>query len=393
MFTGDIVAGIGFKNTRTGDTPLRPGHRDRAREPRVPRAGHPRRRRAQDQGRPGQDEQGALRARPRRTRPSRSAPTRRPARPSSPAWASCTSRCSSTACSASSRSTPPSASRRWPTARRSPRRSSKHTYTHKKQTGGSGQYAEVTIDLEPTGPGGGYEFVDKISGGRIPKEYIPSVDAGIQQSLDAGVLAGYPTVDVRAILTDGKYHDVDSSEMAFKIAGVDGVQGGRPQGQAGPARADHVGRGRHARGLHGRRHRRPQLPPRPASVAWTSGATARSSGPRAAVGDVRVLYRPAFAHPGPRHLHDAVRQLPADALHPCRKRSSPASAASSTPVTVSHRRESTESSHGQGEVRAEQAPCERGDDGSHRSWEDDVDGGDHEGVGGGERERAGDGVR
>jgi elongation factor G len=95
----------------------------------------------------------------------------------------------------------------------------KHTYTHKKQTGGSGQYAEVTIDLEPTGPGGGYEFIDKITGGRIPKEYIPSVDAGIQQSLDAGVLAGYPTVDIRAILTDGKYHDVDSSEMAFKIAG------------------------------------------------------------------------------------------------------------------------------------------------------------------------------
>jgi elongation factor G len=96
----------------------------------------------------------------------------------------------------------------------------KHTYTHKKQTGGSGQYAEVTIDLEPTGPGGGYEFVDKITGGRVPKEYIPSVDAGIQQSLDAGVLAGYPTVDVRAVLTDGKYHDVDSSEMAFKIAGA-----------------------------------------------------------------------------------------------------------------------------------------------------------------------------
>ncbi len=95
----------------------------------------------------------------------------------------------------------------------------KHTYTHKKQTGGKGQFAEVTIDLEPTGPGGGYEFVDKITGGRVPKEYIPSVDAGIQQSLDAGILAGYPTVDVRAILTDGKYHDVDSSEMAFKIAG------------------------------------------------------------------------------------------------------------------------------------------------------------------------------
>ena len=93
------------------------------------------------------------------------------------------------------------------------------TYTHKKQTGGSGQFAEVTISLEPLGPGGGYEFVDKITGGRVPKEFIPAVDAGIQQSLDSGVLAGYPTVDVRATLEDGKYHEVDSSEMAFKIAG------------------------------------------------------------------------------------------------------------------------------------------------------------------------------
>jgi elongation factor G len=100
----------------------------------------------------------------------------------------------------------------------------KWTYTHKKQTGGSGQYAEVTISLENTGPGGGYEFVDKITGGRIPKEYIPSVDAGIQQAMTAGVLAGYPTVDVRATLLDGKYHDVDSSEMAFKIAGTMGFR-------------------------------------------------------------------------------------------------------------------------------------------------------------------------
>jgi elongation factor G len=95
----------------------------------------------------------------------------------------------------------------------------KITYTHKKQTGGSGQFAEVTVKAEPLGPGGGYEFADKITGGRVPKEYIPAVDAGIQQSLAAGVLAGYPTVDVRFTLIDGKYHDVDSSEMAFKIAG------------------------------------------------------------------------------------------------------------------------------------------------------------------------------
>jgi elongation factor G len=96
----------------------------------------------------------------------------------------------------------------------------KDTYTHKKQTGGSGQYAEVTIKVEPSGPGGGYEFVDKISGGRIPKEYIPSVNHGIQDAMTTGVLAGYPTVDVRVTLLDGKYHDVDSSEMAFKIAGT-----------------------------------------------------------------------------------------------------------------------------------------------------------------------------
>jgi len=88
-----------------------------------------------------------------------------------------------------------------------------------RQTGGRGQYGHVVITLEPTGPGGGYEFVDKISGGVIPKEYISSVDAGIQEALTSGVLAGYPMVDVRAILTFGSYHDVDSSEMAFKIAG------------------------------------------------------------------------------------------------------------------------------------------------------------------------------
>jgi elongation factor G len=88
-----------------------------------------------------------------------------------------------------------------------------------RQTGGRGQYGHVVIDVEPTGPGGGYEFVDKISGGVVPKEYIPAVDAGIQEALTNGVLAGYPMVDVRVTLTDGSYHEVDSSEMAFKIAG------------------------------------------------------------------------------------------------------------------------------------------------------------------------------
>ena len=88
-----------------------------------------------------------------------------------------------------------------------------------RQTGGRGQYGHVVIEVEPTGPGGGYEFIDKITGGVIPKEYIPAVDAGIQEALTSGVLAGYPTVDVRVTLTFGSYHEVDSSEMAFKIAG------------------------------------------------------------------------------------------------------------------------------------------------------------------------------
>ena len=88
-----------------------------------------------------------------------------------------------------------------------------------RQSGGKGQYGHVVLTLEPTGPGGGYEFVDKISGGVIPKEYISSIDAGIQEAMTGGIMAGYQLVDVRATLTFGSYHDVDSSEMAFKIAG------------------------------------------------------------------------------------------------------------------------------------------------------------------------------
>jgi elongation factor G len=107
-----------------------------------------------------------------------------------------------------------------------------HLLRFKRQTGGSGQFAEVIITLEPTGKlapepvvdpetgeVGGYFFEDKTKGGAIPREYIPAVDAGVKDAMEGGVLAGYPLVDIRVLLTDGSYHEVDSSEMAFKIAG------------------------------------------------------------------------------------------------------------------------------------------------------------------------------
>ncbi|HRV58866.1 MAG TPA: elongation factor G, partial [Phycicoccus sp.] len=97
----------------------------------------------------------------------------------------------------------------------------KFDYTHKKQTGGSGQFAKIQITLEPldTADGELYEFVNAVTGGRVPREYIPSVDHGIQDAMQYGTLAGYPLVGIKATLVDGAYHDVDSSEMAFKIAG------------------------------------------------------------------------------------------------------------------------------------------------------------------------------
>ncbi|RBI82578.1 elongation factor G [Rhodosalinus halophilus] len=93
-----------------------------------------------------------------------------------------------------------------------------HTYTHKKQTGGSGQFAEVTLEITPTEPGEGYSFESRIVGGAVPKEYVPGVEKGIQSVMDSGPLAGFPVIDFKVALVDGKYHDVDSSVLAFEIA-------------------------------------------------------------------------------------------------------------------------------------------------------------------------------
>ncbi|HZQ31490.1 MAG TPA: elongation factor G [Mycobacterium sp.] len=113
------------------------------------------------------------------------------------------------------------------------RKVDKVEYTHKKQTGGSGQFAKVIIAIEPfTGEDGAtYEFENKVTGGRVPREYIPSVDAGAQDAMQYGVLAGYPLVNLKVTLLDGQYHDVDSSEMAFKIAGSQALKKAAAQAQ------------------------------------------------------------------------------------------------------------------------------------------------------------------
>ena len=178
-----------------------------------------------------------------------------------------------------------------------------------RQTGGRGQFAHVVIDLEPTGPGGGYEFINKVTGGSIPREYIPSVDQGIQEALDNGVLAGYPMVDVRATLTDGSYHEVDSSEMAFKIAGSMALKEAARKADPAPSRAGHGVRGHDAGRVHGRRDGRRHRAPRPYRADRRARRHEDDPGARAARGAVRLRDRVAVPLTGPRlaQPHAAAR--------------------------------------------------------------------------------------
>ncbi len=118
-----------------------------------------------------------------------------------------------------------------------------------RQSGGRGQYGHVWLKLEPNEQGKGYEFINGVVGGAVPREYVPAVDKGIKEAVETGVIAGYPVVDVKVTLFDGSYHDVDSNEMAFKIAGSMGFKEGFRRAQPGAARADHEGRSGDARGI------------------------------------------------------------------------------------------------------------------------------------------------
>jgi elongation factor G len=104
-------------------------------------------------------------------------------------------------------------------------------YTHKKQSGGSGQFARIIVELEPLPPGGGFVFENKVVGGSVPREFVPGVEKGFKASLDNGVVAGYPTIDFKATLVDGAYHDVDSSVLAFEIAARAAFREGMPKGE------------------------------------------------------------------------------------------------------------------------------------------------------------------
>ena len=171
-----------------------------------------------------------------------------------------------------------------------------------RQTGGSGQFADVVINLTPQAPGDGYEFSDRIVGGKIPKEYIPAVDAGIKEAMNSGVLAGYPIVDVKVELTDGSFHEVDSSERAFKIAGSmafkEAMKRSKPK-LLEPVMAVEVTT---PGGLPRRRDGEPQQPPRQHRVHEPAGERTDHQGQRAAVGDVRVRHRPALDDAGARQI-------------------------------------------------------------------------------------------
>ncbi len=177
-----------------------------------------------------------------------------------------------------------------------------------RQTGGSGQYGVVYINLEPA-PGEGFDFVNKIKGGSVPSEFIPAVEKGIEEALESGVKAGFPMVDVRATLTDGKYHDTDSSEIAFKIAGslalkeaakrakpvllepVMAVEVVTPDEFLGTVIGD----------LSSRRGRVESQEPRGNALVVQASVPLSS--------DVRLRHRPALQHAGPGQLHDAVRPV------------------------------------------------------------------------------------
>jgi elongation factor G len=305
---GDIAACVGLKDVTTGETLCDPHrHRD-ARAHGVPGARDRAGRRAEDQGRPGKD--GHRPEPPGAGRPVVPRPHRRGIGPDH-------HRRHGRAAPGNHRR-PHEArvrrgSQRGQAAGGLPRDDPQDVEDAEgkfvRQSGGKGQYGHVVLKLEPNEPGKGIEFVDAIKGGVVPREFIPAVEKGINEAVTQGVLAGYPVVDVKVTLHFGSYHDVDSNELAFKMAAIFGFKEGA-EGQPGHPRADDGRGSRDAGRLRRQRDGRPVVPPRHGAGhgrhgRWRQGHQGRS----AAVGDVRLLDDAAFDVARPRHVHDGVQAL------------------------------------------------------------------------------------
>ena len=182
-------------------------------------------------------------------------------------------------------------------------------YTHKKQSGGSGQFARVMMTFEPAGAGAGSSFESKIVGGAVPKEYIPGVEKGVESVLTSGVLAGFPVVDVKATLVDGAYHDVELVGAGVRDRRPRGFPRRPAEGRLGSARADHEGGSGDSGGAHRLRDGRSPVAAR--ARAGSGHARERSGHQRhgAAVQHVRLRQPVALRHAGPSQLHHAVRPL------------------------------------------------------------------------------------
>ena len=194
--------------------------------------------------------------------------------------------------------------------------SSKAQGKFKRQTGGHGQYGDCHVELYPKARGEGFEFEDAIVGGTIPRQFIPSVEKGIRGSIGSGPLAGYPVVDFKAKLVFGSYHDVDSSDMAFQVAGSMAFKKAVLEAAAHPARAGHEARGPRAGGVRGRGHGRPEQPPRQGAGHGAAPPRRAGPGPLPARRGHDLRRRAALAHAGGRLLHHGAFPLrPGAAAH------------------------------------------------------------------------------
>ena len=180
---------------------------------------------------------------------------------------------------------------------------------YKRQSGGRGQYGDCWLKIEPMPRGKGFEFVDNIVGGVIPRNFIPSVEKGVRNTLPEGFLAGYPMVDVRVTVFDGSYHDVDSSDMAFQIAASMGFKACLEKARPDHPRTDRRDRSCVSRRMHGRRDWRSELAPRQSSRDGQQGQRPGDQGAGADVGSAEVRAGPALDHVGPRLVRAALFAL------------------------------------------------------------------------------------